>query len=183
MVLDSDIQKKFWDFVAFFYKLKLKKPPNCKKILIFGSLSFMQHYLSKFIFGSSTTQWWVLIPNNKSLRGITAEPRKTYLKPEKKPKAVIHLKTGKTLNGHNSKTVISQILGLNRIITVLSGHVYLFRLKCWHFKKVQNQIFCIFFFPKFLEPENYWKHVSPYCDDPSTFFKESVWYNRLKMAK
>ena len=39
-------------------------------------------------------------------------------------------------------------------------------------KKCKIRFFCMFFYPRFLDPENYWKHVSPYWGDPYTFFKE-----------
>ena len=69
-------------------------------------LSFMQQHLPNFFF-------LVLVLQNdeylyqitKNIWGITAEPRKTYLKSEKTRKTVNQPKTGKTLNGHNSRTI------------------------------------------------------------------------------
>ena len=105
LVLDFDIQKKTLGSCCFFDKLMLKKPPNCKKSwFLVASLSCSNICPNLFL---------VLVLHNdeflyqitKNLWGITAEPRKTWQKPEKATKTEIHLKTGKTLNGHNSRTV------------------------------------------------------------------------------
>ena len=65
----------------------------------------MQQHLPKFILVLALHNDEYLYQITKNLWGITAEPRKTYLKSEKTTKTVIHLKTGKTLNGHNSRIV------------------------------------------------------------------------------
>ena len=36
----------------------------------------------------------------------------------------------------------------------------------------KSDFFAYFFSPRFVEPENYGKHVSPYCGDPSIFLKK-----------
>ena len=102
-------------------------------------------------------------------------PTKTYILPEMR----IH----KKWNCRFCDNGLGEARASFPFSTFLYGHVYIFRLKCWHVKKVQNQIFLHNSFPRFLEPGNYWKHVSPYCGDPSTFFKENLIYNRLKMEK
>ena len=102
LVLDFDIQKKILGSCCFFDKLRLKKPLNCKKSWFLVASLSCSNICPNF--------FWVLVLQNdeylyqitKNLWGITTEPRKTYLKSEK---TVIHLKTGKILNSHNSGTV------------------------------------------------------------------------------
>ena len=68
------------------------------------------------------------------------------------------------------------------LLTILYGDIY--SVSNAGISKNCKITFCfIFFFPRLLEPENYWKYLSPYCGDPSTFFKENILYSRLNMEK
>ena len=51
------------------------------------------------------------------------------------------LETKKIFHSRLSELALNNFLPFYR-------HFYLLCLKCWNFKKVQNQIFCIIFFPK-----------------------------------
>ena len=91
--------------VLDFDKLRLKKSPYCKKSWFpVASLSCSNIYPNFFLVLALHNDEY-LYQITKNLWHITAEPRKTYLKTEKTTKTVIHLKTGKSLNSHNSRAV------------------------------------------------------------------------------
>ena len=105
VVLDSDIQKKNWDLVAFFDKLRLKKSPYCKKSWFPVASLSCSNICPNFFLVLALHNDEYLYQITKNLWRIIAKPRKTYLKLEKTTKTVIHLKTGKSLNSHNSRAV------------------------------------------------------------------------------